>query len=128
MLQNIKTILIVEDEEDLLEMYTRGLSGGGFAVLRAANGIQALEWLEKKYEEINLIVLDIVMPEMDGFETLEKIKSDERFRKIKVIMFTNLDNDDDKKQSLQMGAIDYFVKSQHTPSELVSQAKLLTSD
>lgn len=114
-----KTILIAEDEDDLREMYTIALKNRGFEVLGAINGIEALDWLEKKSAEIDLILLDIVMPGMDGFEALDKIKKDERFRKIPVIVSTNLDNDEDKAQAMDFGAKDYFVKSQHTPSELI---------
>ncbi|EKE19971.1 MAG: Response regulator receiver modulated metal dependent phosphohydrolase [uncultured bacterium] len=122
-----KTILIAEDEEDLLEMYSMALSSKGFEVLKAINGIQALEWLEKKYDQIDLILLDIVMPGMDGFETLEKIKKDDRFKKIPVVVSTNLDNSEDKAQAMDLGARDYFVKSQHTPSELVAEAETIIS-
>lgn len=120
-----KKILIAEDEDDLREMYTMALQGKGFEVLQAENGIQALEWLETKYAEIDLILLDIVMPGMDGFEALGKIKKEERFRKIPVIVSTNLDNDDDKTQAMDLGARDYFVKSKHTPSELVTEVETI---
>lgn len=125
--QDVKKILIAEDEDDLREMYSMALQAKGFEVLQAENGVQALEWLEKKYGEISLILLDIVMPEMDGFETLEKVKADERFRKIPVIVSTNLDNDEDKTQAMDLGARDYFVKSQHTPSELVTEVETILS-
>lgn len=123
--ENKKTILIAEDEEDLREMYSMALSGKGFNVLKAVNGAEALDWLEKKYQEIDLILLDIVMPGMDGFEALEKIKKEERFRKIPIIVSTNLDNDEDKQQAIDLGAKDYFVKSQHTPSELVTEVETI---
>lgn len=121
MAQDVKKILIAEDEDDLREMYTMALSSSGFQVLQAVNGIEVLEWLEKKYMEIDFILLDIVMPGMDGFEALKKIKKDERFRDIPVLVSTNLDNDEDKQQTLELGAKEYFVKSQHTPSELVAK-------
>lgn len=121
-------ILIAEDEDDLREMYTMALSSAGFEVLQAINGKEALEWLEKKYMEINFILLDIVMPGMDGFEALEKMKKDERFKKILTLVSTNLDNDEDRQQALGMGARDYFVKSQHTPSELVAKVKAIMDE
>lgn len=121
MSQDKKTILIAEDEVDLREMYTMALERADFEVLSAVNGVEALEWLDRRYTDIDLILLDIVMPGMDGFEALEKIKKDERFRKIPVLVSTNLDNDDDKQQSLGLGAKEYFVKSQHTPSELIAK-------
>jgi len=116
-----KTILIVEDETDLLEMYTMALMQSGFEVLSADNGVEAMAWLEDRYADIDAILMDIIMPKMDGFETLKKIKGDERFKKITCIFFTNLDGEDDKKQAFEMGASDYFIKSQHTPSELVEK-------
>ncbi|HRY28207.1 MAG TPA: response regulator [Candidatus Moranbacteria bacterium] len=116
-----KTILIVEDEEDLLEMYTLALMQSGYEVLSADNGVEAMAWLEDRYADIDAILMDIIMPKMDGFETLKKIKADERFKKISCIFFTNLDGEEDKRQAFEMGASDYFIKSQHTPSELVEK-------
>lgn len=123
MISTNPTILIAEDEEDLRELYTMTLSSKGYTVLAAENGKQALEWLEKKHKIINLIILDVVMPEMDGFETLAKIKKDDRFRPIPVIISTNLDNDEDKEETVKLGANEYFVKSQHTPAELAERVK-----
>jgi DNA-binding response OmpR family regulator len=120
-----KVILIAEDEEDLREMYFQALSSKGFEVLQAENGEEAFSWLERKGDEVDLMLLDIVMPVMDGLETLKKIKKDDRFKKIKIIVFTNLNNDEDKKQALDLGADDYFVKSQHTPAELVEKINLM---
>lgn len=121
MSKEAKTILIAEDEEDLREMYTIALAKGGYEVLQARDGKEALDWLEKKSSEIDLILLDVVMPGMDGFETLGVIMKDERFRKKIVLVSTNLDNDDDRAEALALGAKDYFVKSQHAPSELVAK-------
>lgn len=120
-----KTILLAEDEEDLREMYSLGISNEGYEVLKAANGKEALEWLEKKYAEIKAVFLDIIMPEMDGFEALEIIKKDARFEKIPVFIFSNLDNEEDKQQAMALGADEYFVKAQHTPSELAQKIDLL---
>lgn len=116
---NKQVILIVEDEINIREMYFMALTAKGYTVLQTKDGREAFKWLEKKGDIIDLILLDIVMPVMDGFETLEKIKKDDRYRKIPVIISTNLDNADDKREALGQGADDYFVKSHHTPSELV---------
>jgi two-component system, OmpR family, response regulator VanR len=128
MAEDKKTILIAEDEEDLREMYTQALSSHGFEVLQAVNGEEAVEWLERRYSDIDMILLDIVMPVMDGLETLKKIKKDDRFKKIRIVVFTNLNNDEDKQQALGLGANDYFVKSQHTPAELIEKIKLIFSE
>ena len=123
--KELKTVLLAEDEDDLREMYSLALRNKGFEVLEAINGIEALEWLEKQYTQIDFILLDIVMPGMDGFETLRNIKKEERFSKIPVLISTNLDNDEDRAQALGGGAKDYFVKSQHTPTELVAKVNAI---
>lgn len=123
MAEGRKKILIAEDEEDLREMYSVALTGGGFEVLQAKNGKEVFEWLEKMDGKVDLILMDIIMPEMDGFEALETLKKDERYRKIQVIVSTNLDNDEDSAQAMELGAKEYFVKSRHTPAELVSHIK-----
>lgn len=123
MSDELKTILIAEDEDDLREMYTMALTNSGLRVLQAESGKKALEILNEKYTEVDLILLDIVMPEMDGFETLEELKKDERFKNITVLVSTNLDNDEDRQEVLKLGAADYFVKSKHTPTELTIKVK-----
>lgn len=128
MAEDKKTILIAEDEEDLREMYSMALANAGFEVLPAVNGAEALDWLDKRYTDIDFILLDIVMPGMDGFEALQKIKKDERFGKIPVLVSTNLDNDEDRQQALGLGAKEYFVKSQHTPSELVAKVSAIFAE
>ena len=127
MAEEKKTILLAEDEDDLREMYSMGISNEGYEVLKAANGKEALEWLEKKYAEIRAVLLDIVMPEMDGFEALEIIKKDVRFEKIPVFIFSNLDNEEDKQQAISLGADEYLIKAQNTPSELAQKMNLILS-
>jgi len=123
MFNSKSTILIAEDDENLREMYTMALTNAGFEVLPAVDGREALDLLEKRFTEINLLILDIVMPEMDGFEVLEKIADDSRFNKIPVFVSTNLDNEEDRRKAFGMGALDYYIKSNHTPSELVNDVK-----
>ncbi|HOF42315.1 MAG TPA: response regulator [Candidatus Moranbacteria bacterium] len=123
-----RTVLIAEDEEDLREMYTQALSGQGFEVLQAINGNEAIEWLERRGKEIDMVLLDIVMPALDGLETLEKIKKNESLKNIPIIVFTNLNNEEDKQQAFALGANGYFVKSQHTPAELVAKIKQFFSE
>ncbi|EKE16498.1 MAG: Sensor protein [uncultured bacterium] len=117
--QDKKVILLAEDEADIREMYFMALSGKGFEVLQAKNGKEVFEWLEKKSDVIDLLLLDIVMPIMDGFETLEEVKKEDKYKNIPIIISTNLDNPDDRTGALALGANEYFVKSHHTPTELV---------
>ena len=127
MAEEQKTILIAEDEEDLRDMYTMALKSKGFEVLQAVNGLEAMEWLERDYARISMILLDVVMPGLDGFETLKKIKENEKFSRIPTIMITNLDNEEDMKQASEGGVDGYFVKSKHIPAELADEISRILS-
>ncbi|HMN19177.1 MAG TPA: response regulator [Candidatus Moranbacteria bacterium] len=117
------TILIAEDEEDLREMYTRALEARGFEVLGAENGKEVIDILDRSAATVDLLLLDIVMPQMDGFEVLEKISKRTDIGHIPIIVSTNLDNEDDRREALSLGAADYFVKSRHTPMELADEVR-----
>jgi two-component system, chemotaxis family, sensor kinase CheA len=116
-----KNIIIAEDEADLREIYSRTLQSRGFRVLVAENGEEAIEELEGNQGMISAVLLDILMPKMDGFDALEKIRSNEDFKQIKVIMLTNLDSPEDRQRAIELGADDFLVKSQYSPSQLAEQ-------
>ena len=118
-------ILIVDDQIHALHGVARIMRGAGYETFEASTGTDCLKLAAQ--HKPDLILLDIVMPAMDGFDTLKKIKADKRFQKIKVIIFTNLDNDEDKKQAFEMGADDYFVKARYTPSELAGKVNIILS-
>ncbi len=114
-------ILVVEDDPFILEMYRGKLEKMGYEVVSACSGKQGLSCLEK--ELFNLILLDAVMPEMDGFEMLKILKKDEVYKKIPVILLTNLSQQEDIKKGFALGAVDYMVKAHFTPSEVVEKIK-----
>ena len=120
-------ILLAEDEKDLQEVYIKALTGWGFDVILAKDGTEVSRRLKNKYDEIDLIVLDIVMPKMDGFDALRKLKKNKKYKKIPVIMSTSLSDDQDRKEALNIGAEKYFVKSDRTPTELAKDiSRILT--
>ena len=122
--QNKKNIILaVDDDRDLLELDVIALSAKGFEVLQANDGKQAMEWLEKKGDEISLVLLDIVMPVMDGFEVLEEMQKNEKYRKIPVIIASNLDSDVDRQEALALGAKDFFEKVKLNPSAVADKVK-----
>lgn len=120
-----KIILAVDDDADLLELSSVSLSAKGFEVLQAKNGKEALEWLDRKGTEINLIILDIVMPVMDGFEFLETVKKNETYSKIPVIVSSNLESDADRQTAFALGAKDFFEKVKLNPSQVAEKVKQL---
>ncbi len=114
-------VLIVEDEELLSKMYYLKFTNQGFKAFQAYNGVVGLELAKK--EKPNIILLDIIMPQLDGFGVLKELKSDKTMKDIPVILLTNLGQDDDIKKGKNLGAIDYLIKSNSTPLKVVEKVK-----
>lgn len=114
-------ILIVEDEEFLLQALMDALTLEGFEVDLASDGVQAIEQIRKDIPA--LILLDILMPKKDGFAVLEEVRKNPEWRLIPVIILSNLEEDQEIKKALKLGADDYFVKSQHPIQEIVEKVK-----
>ncbi len=114
-----KKVVIVEDESDALSIYTDILVGAGFEVAGASNGKEALEVLEgSKYD---LVLLDIIMPEMDGLETLTNIKKyPAKYGDMKVLMLSNIGGDIAIDKAMQIGADGYMLKSETEPMDLIN--------
>ena len=118
-----KKILIVEDDEFLLSMYSTKFEIEGYNVIMASDGEMGLEKAQK--EKPGIILLDIMLPNMDGFDVLKKLKSDRETSSIPVILLTNLSQKQDVEQGLSMGADDYLVKAHFMPSEVVDKINRL---
>ncbi len=118
-------ILIAEDEQILANVLKDELDEVGFETFIAANGLKALKVMKTKSTRPNLLLLDILMPVMDGFQVLEEMKKDsvDNLSEIPVIVLSNLGQDDEIKKAIQLGAADYFVKSQHPISEVVEKVQ-----
>jgi two-component system, OmpR family, alkaline phosphatase synthesis response regulator PhoP len=102
-----KSILVVDDEKDIVEMLKYNLEREGFTVLTALNGKKALEQAKNNPD---LILLDIMMPEMDGWEVCKQLMRDERTARIPVIFLTAKGSEVDEVVGLELGADDYIVK------------------
>jgi len=116
-------ILLVEDDAFILDIYETKLRDSGYNVTVAANGKEAIEKLEE--EMPSLILLDIVMPYMDGFDVLEAMNANETWKKIPVILLTNLSQKEDIDRGMSLGADDYLIKSHFTPSEVIGKIEAL---
>ena len=120
-----KRILIVEDEALIVDMYKEKLKFEGFRVASVMDGKKALT---RAKQGADLILLDILMPGLNGFEVLKRLKSDKETEPIPVIVFTNMGSeltDNDKSFALSLGAVDYMVKSLHTPDEVIERIKTI---
>lgn len=117
------TVLLVEDDTFLSGMYVKKLNIEGFDVQLASDGEEGLR--ETKAVLPDIVLLDIVLPKMDGFHVLEGIKKDEKTKKIPVILLTNLGQKEDVDRGLTLGAADYLIKAHFMPSEVVDKVKKL---
>lgn len=106
-----KTILIVEDEKDLLDSYKELAESAGFSCMTAADGYQGLDILSSQLGNIDLLILDLMMPGVDGLEVLKAMKSNkEKYGDIPVIILTNMTSDTVIKEAFDLGASSYLVK------------------
>jgi len=118
-----KKILIIEDDDFLRQLISQKMSSEGFAVSLAVDGSDGIE----KTKDImpDLILLDLLLPTVDGFEVLSKIKSDSATSSIPVVILSNLGQQDEINKGMKLGAVDYLVKAQLTPEEIVEKVKTL---
>lgn len=116
-----KVVLIVEDDNFLSQMYATKLELENFKVLSALTGLQGLKMAQK--EKPDLILLDLNLPEMDGFEVLEHLKEADETKKIPVLILTNYSQKENIDRCLAMGASDYLIKAHFVPSEVIKKVK-----
>lgn len=113
----MRKVLVVEDDSFLQGLEVSKLHKEGYEVSSASTGD---EGMEKIFEsDLDLILLDLILPKFDGFDILKKVKSEENLKNIPVIVFSNLSEEKDIKKAKELGAIDFMVKSNFTLDELV---------
>ena len=117
----MKKILIVEDEILLSGVLAKKLKSEGFEVESVKNGLEGLEKLNK--DEFDLILLDVVMPEMDGITMLKKVRNSTNNPEIPVIMISNLEDPATIIQAIGLNSFDYLVKSDWSLSDIVLKVK-----
>ena len=123
MSQKKTKIVLIEDDKMIAEMYVLKFQDEGFDVTAAEDGKTGIDLVKEKKPDI--ILLDIILPKMDGFSVLKSLKSDESVKNIPVILLTNLGQDGDVRKGLDLGAIDYLIKANYTPAQVVDKVKSL---
>jgi len=116
-----KTILIVEDDKFLRDLIAQKLTREGFNMIEATDGEEGVTKI--KEEKPDLVLLDLILPGIDGFDVLAKIKEDPVLAEIPVIILSNLGQRDDIEKGLQLGAKDYLIKAHFTPGEVIEKIK-----
>jgi two-component system cell cycle response regulator len=119
--KRIKKVLIVEDDNFLLSLLGSKLSSSGFTLFSAKEGAEALDIAEKKSPD--MILLDLLLPGMDGFQVLEKLKSNDATKHIPVTILSNLSGADDYERTMKLGATQFFTKSNISLEQVVDYIK-----
>ncbi len=115
-----KKILIVDDDNFLLDMYALKFSQNNFEVEAASSGAQAIEKLQRGFKP-DVILMDVIMPEMNGFEMLEKINAGKLSENSIKIVLSNKGQQSDMDEGNSLGASGYIVKANSTPAEVIEQ-------
>lgn len=116
-----KKILIVEDDKFLRELISRKLQREGYNISEAIDGEEGERKI--KEEKPDLVLLDLILPGMDGFEVLSRIKQDPEVASIPIIILSNLGQKEEIEKGLKLGAVDYLVKAHFTPTEIIEKIK-----
>lgn len=114
-------VLLIEDDQFLAKMYTTKLNMEDIAVHLAPDGQEGINLA--KAEKPDIILLDIILPKMDGWQVLEALKADAKTKSIPVLLLTNLGQQEDIEKGLKLGATDYLIKAHFTPSEVLDKIK-----
>ncbi|PIV12899.1 MAG: response regulator [Candidatus Nealsonbacteria bacterium CG03_land_8_20_14_0_80_36_12] len=116
-----KTILIIEDDKFLRELIAQKLSKEDYEISEAIDGEEGMS--KVKEEKPDLILLDLILPGIDGFEVLSQIKKDPALSPIPVIILSNLGQKEDVEKGTKLGAVDYLIKAHFTPGEIIEKIK-----
>lgn len=119
--ENKKSVLVVEDDPVLLKMYSEKFTFEGFEVLNAKNGEEALDVVKDK--NVDIILLDIMLPRMSGTDFLERLRGDDKKKDIPVVALTNLAEESEKQRAIKLGVEEYLVKAMQTPEQVVEKVK-----
>jgi len=119
-----QVIALIEDEDLIRDLYKRQLEKAGLSVVAFDSGQSALEWFKK--HTADLVLLDVMLPDINGIEILRQLKADERTKKMRVLLLTNLGQETILKEAECLGAEGHFIKVSYTPSQVVElvQSKL----
>lgn len=116
-----KNILIIEDDKFLRELIVRKVTNEGFHASEAIGGEEGIKKI--KEEKPDMVLLDLILPGIDGFEVLSLMKEDSAISSIPVIILSNLGQKEDIDRGMKLGATDYLIKAHFTPGEIIEKIK-----
>lgn len=116
-----KVILIVDDDLTMLDMYVERIKAEGAIVVTARNGQEALDQIRENKPA--MILLDVMMPKLNGLEVLKQLRSDPETSELPVVLLTALADDKTRRQGMDLGAADYIVKSETLPIDVIEKIR-----
>lgn len=119
-------VLLIDDEEAILEVFKQALESAQFTVITALTGNEGMDKTKKEHPDV--IFLDQVLPDMNGNEVLQQLKADPDTKAIPIAILSNFNQDTLVQNALKMGAIDYILKYQIAPSDLVAKANQIVTE
>jgi len=118
-----KKILLIEDDPFLVDIYSSKIKKAGFLIEIAEDGEKGLQ--RAKEGKPDLVLLDIVLPKMDGWEVLEKIRQDENLKDLKVVVLSNLGQKEEVEKGIALKATKYLIKAHYAPSDVIKEIEEL---
>ena len=116
-----KNILIIEDDKFLRELIVQKIFKEGYNVSEAIDGEEGVKKIRE--EKPDLVLLDLILPGIDGFEVLTQIKNEPELSAIPIIILSNLGQKEDVEKGMKLGAVDYLIKAHFTPGEIIDKIK-----
>ena len=126
-MKKIRLVLCVDNNSSFLRTCEDLFSRDGFEAATADSGLKTVEMLGSMKKLPDLVVINVMMPDMNGFELLKIIKNNPRYKRIPVVMLTNLNNENQVQQAYMLGAILYLVKVDYGPKEIAEKIKEIAS-
>ena len=117
----MKSILLIDNDPFLIDIYASQLKKTGYKIELASDGEIALSKIKELKPD--LLVLDIILPKVDGWEFLKTIRQDTRLKQLKVVILSNLGQKEEVEKGFDFGAVRYFIKAEYTPKEVVEEIK-----
>lgn len=114
-------ILIIEDDPLIVKIYTTRLTVDGYQVISAENGEQGLKLAESELPD--LIILDLMMPRLDGFDVMAKVRQNEKLKNVPILVYSNLAQEEEMERAKSLGATEFIIKANLSPTEMVNKIK-----
>lgn len=114
-------LLLVEDDDLIRELLKQKLEKNGFTVIVSTDGTGVVDIIRSQHPD--LVALDLLMPEMNGYEVLDALAKDEALRKVPVVVVSNLGQDDEIRRCKEKGAVDFLIKANYTPTQMVQKLR-----